>query len=386
MTRYIVIILVLTFLGLISCREEFLPELDQYENKMVVDGTISNAPGPYTIKLSLSSSLENLTYEEVPLSGYLVEIMDDAGNSEVLNEIEEGEYVTSESGIQGVIGRSYKLLIQTPHEEVFESEFQKILEPVGIGSVYAILESQQTTDPDFPQWGYQFYLDTEEKKNDTLQLLWRTYGTYEFHSDYLIRYIYDGSLKEFYNSDSLFYCWKNHQINRNLTASTINLSTPVIKGFKLNYITTETRALSVRYSFLVRQFRLNMDAYNYYSSVQNITDEQSTLYASLPYQVKGNVRNMNDPDKAALGYFLVSSEVSKRIFVDRPTGNIHNYGICVLSDRDYEAMRWIWATGKAEWPLYVTTDDNYRRALPTQECIDCTKKGGETIKPDFWVD
>ena len=69
-----------------SCIDEYWPELDKYENLLVVDGYISNEPGPYEVKLSLSSKVDQLTTNPVPNATVI--IMDDQGVSEVLTETE----------------------------------------------------------------------------------------------------------------------------------------------------------------------------------------------------------------------------------------------------------------------------------------------------------
>ncbi|RLD45961.1 MAG: hypothetical protein DRI88_08155, partial [Bacteroidetes bacterium] len=107
-----------------------------------------------------------------------------------------------------------------------------------------------------------------------------------------------------------------------------------------------------------------------------------------PYQIKGNVHNVDNGEDVLLGYFLVAGVSEKRIFVNRPlsTEVEFYYGICVLNDRDYDAYRALGWTGPAVWPLYVTTDSDNRRALPDQRCMDCRLKGGTIEKPDFWTD
>ena len=90
-----IILLVLVF----SCVEKYWPELDsKYEDILVVEVMITNDPGPYYIKLSLATSVENP--ELIVLRGCHVKILDDAGNLENLSEISPGIYSTSVSGIQ----------------------------------------------------------------------------------------------------------------------------------------------------------------------------------------------------------------------------------------------------------------------------------------------
>ena len=97
--------------------------------------------------------------------------------------------------------------------------------------------------------------------------------------------------------------------------------------------------------------------------------------------------NRDDPDEPVLGYFMVAGHAQRRIFVNRPPATIpFYYPICELGDGDFDAYKYIRWTDHNTWPLYVTEDITGANALPPQKCIDCTKKGGSIIKPEFWLD
>ena len=385
MTRIHLLYLFLFIIGLSACRETYWPELKKYENLLVIDGTITNEPGPYEVRISISSRAQDGEFNVYP--GAQVNILDDQGNEEVLTEVSPGIHQTDPDGIQGVIGRKYRIIIRTPDEETYASEFQELHKPVGLDTVYAVIESQPTDDPDFQLWGYQFYLSTKMAESDTNYYLWRTHATYEYHSDFLIRFLFDGRPYPFPDPDSLYYCWNEDNVNSNLTANTINLSEPMINNLPLNFVSTETRKLSVKYSLQVQQYTLSEEAFSFYNEVQGISGGQGTLYTTQPYQVRGNVNNIRDKEEPVLGFFLSAGVDEKRIFVDRPNGEFNfHYSTCILTRSDYEAYGFIGWTDPVSWPLYVTANPDGIRALPPQGCMDCTAKGGTIEKPDFWID
>ncbi len=219
--------------------------------------------------------------------------------------------------------------------------------------------------------------------------MWRTTGTYKFQSDFLIRYIYDRrKLTTFPKPDSLRTCF-GYDINTGLyTLDMSKLTTPQIIQFPLNKVNTETRKLSIRYSLLVKQFTISPEAYEFYNALIETNTQQGGLYSTLPYQVNGNVRNILDDSESLLGYFLVAGVDEKRIFVDRPPSDQVRfyYGECVITDADYEAYNYIRMTPSNSWPLYVTTDAGYQRALTHQACVDCRQNGGDLNEPDYWED
>ena len=375
--------IILSFVLCNSCVDEYWPELDKYENLLVIDGYISNEPGPYTIKLSLSSKVEEIKI--IPVSNAMVTIMNDQGVSEVLTESEAGTYVTSINGIQGQIGRKYKIAIITADGKSYSSEFEKLLQPTEIESINAQLEYREQENIAHNLAGYQFYLNTFQAISDTNYYLTKLEATYKYKADFLIRYIFDGTLRPFENSDSLQTCWKTYNVPQIYTYSTLNLTEPVIRNYPLLYVDTETDKLYIRYSLLVQQFSLSESAYQFWSQVKENSYDQGGLYNTQPYQVRGNISNTNDPEEPVLGYFMSAGISKKRIFV-YPPPVLFYFGHCELTDWDFENMGTIYLTGPDEWPVYATTDNIGRRAFPVQACINCELNGGTIVKPDFWED
>ncbi|PLW94406.1 MAG: hypothetical protein C0591_13035, partial [Marinilabiliales bacterium] len=193
---------------------------------------------------------------------------------------------------------------------------------------------------------------------------------------------------EFPDADSLYTCYKTDVVQGIYTFSTAGLSETAVNGLPLNYVTTDTRMLSIRYSLLVKQYTVTDEAFTYYNSLQAISSEQGALYAQQPYQVKGNIKSTINPDEPILGYFLVAGIDEKRIYVNRPPSDQVEfyYSVCVLGDADFDAFGFIRWTDRRTWPLYVTTSTSGRRALPHQDCLDCRRHGGTIEKPEFWTD
>ncbi|MBP6978639.1 MAG: DUF4249 family protein [Bacteroidales bacterium] len=135
----------LFFLILVTaCIDDYWPELDKYESLLVVDGSLTDKPGPCTIRISTTSKINSLPYR--PFPGCSVILMDDAGNQELLTETEPGTYTTSQKGIQGVIGRQYGIQIVIPGGKTCSFPFQQLQTSVGIDSVYAEIMYKETAD------------------------------------------------------------------------------------------------------------------------------------------------------------------------------------------------------------------------------------------------
>lgn len=372
----------------VSCIDEIKIDLgDTYETLLVVDGGITNEAPPYTVKLSWSSRLEYLP-KFVPIENCNVEIMDDFGNIEVLEEKDKGIYVSSESGLQGMPGRSYKIRILLADGKQYESDFERMEEPIEIDSVYFENEFIYDDELQHNLNGIRFYLDTKESNLEEAYFLWKLYGTYEYNANYFIKYMFDGSMHPFEQFDSLYTCYRNYTIPEIFTEQTANLSGNAIENYPLHYVDTEDKRLSIRYSLLVKQHIVSREAYEFWNHLREQENNSGSIYSVLPFQLVGNVFCTDDPTEPVLGYFNVSSVNSRRIFVNRPTDLEFYYQTeCPLITEDIYTVLWLW---KDQWPLYLPASyiGTFQTPVLTgsQQCVDCTESGGVLEIPEFWIE
>ncbi|PLX12754.1 MAG: hypothetical protein C0598_05500 [Marinilabiliales bacterium] len=378
--KYTLLLYTLSLILLNSCIDEYWPEVSKYENLLVVEGGISNEAPPYTVKLSISSPIND--NDNKAYTGCSLIIEDGNGNQEFLTETEVGVYKTPDNGMQGEIGEKYKLKIKTPYGKSYESNFDYIKNPVLIDKIEAKIESKGSNDVDHELQGYQFYVNTQIPPSDTNYYLWKLKYTYHYQSEYVIRWYYDGHLNTFYPNDSLFNCYSTASLGRFYTFNTENISKKKLEDFPLNFVSTESRQLSLRYSLLVKQHTLSKNAYLYWNALEKQNSDQGSLYSQQPYQIKGNLVNVNDDEEPVLGYFLVSSVDSSRIFVNRPDLPFY-YSKCSINQGNYQQYIELGATDPVFYPIYVILYDG-NRAVPGQACADCQQRGGTIVKPDFW--
>lgn len=382
-----VIIFVILMILSTSCVEEYWPDMgNKYDRLLVVDGMITNNPGPYTIKLSLSTTVDNPIYK--PLSGYEIEILDNEGSVEVLSETLTGVYQTSPDGIQGVVGRSYKIQITSPEGKVYESDYVEMIKPVFADTVTAEVEYQQDLELDHDLVGFQFYLNSHEAETDSCYFMWRLIETYKYNANYRIKYVFDGTMRQMTDSDSLFTCWKTDTLDKIFTFNTLNLTEPRITNLPLHYVSTETKRLSIKYSVLVRQFTIDRNAYDFWNKLKEQNSDQGSLYTSQPYQIRGNIYNPEDRDEPVLGYFMVAGISEKRFFYNKPNEvNFYYDTECVLITEELYILLLVM---ESQWPVYlyaVFGEYGQYPALPGgQACVNCEESGGVIVEPDFWID
>ena len=378
------ILILLIFVPLLqACREEFLLTSINNEKLMVVDGFITNELGPYTIKLAQSAHA-NMP-EFIPLSNCIVTLKDNTGISEVLSETIPGQYSTAVGGLQGIVGNEYQLSIITREGEEYETDFQQIKEPIGIDSVYAKLTYMNNLEYFYGLPGYDFFVNTKSAPEKENYFLWNMTEAFEYDIDYKLAYVETRFGDHIYQNpryDTLQTCWNTEKVKFFYSAKTTNLSLPQISNKPLHFVSTQTKKLTKKYTVLISQYVIDEEAYYYWQNLENQISNENFLTTTQPYNIKGNVRNVNDSLEMVLGYFIVAPISQKRIFVDRPRVTFYYPTHFVLTD----------PVGISEYkrhhppPYFWVTLPDGTVALSRRECIDCRSEGGELAKPDFWID
>jgi hypothetical protein len=142
----------------------------------------------------------------------------------------------------------------------------------------------------------------------------------------------------------------------------------------------------VGYSILVKQYSLNEDEYLYWEKLQSITEQVGGLYDIIPSSVPSNVYCVDDPNEKVFGYFSVSANTSKRLFIKENFAGIFTQyterdclNDTVFDNAPIQSLNtyvWIIIDHQVPPPVYQVT-------TRIKGCYDCTTRG-TNIKPDFW--
>lgn len=368
-------VLFLFLLLINSCIAQFIPEIDETQELIVVQGILTDQGVPVIIKLSTSLPLGQKS-EAKPLIGCNVTIADDMGNSIFLRETLPGIYVTLSHGI---VGRSYKLLIKTNKSRnnfTYES-FPMTMKPVPqIDSLYYEKRViRESIDNIKGIEECQIYLDTYDPENNTRFYRW------DYSETWVLRLLFDVPNQT---------CWISNNSKNIYIASTANIREGRITHHPVTYISNVTDRLRTKYSILVNQYSMNEDEYIYWEKLQKLTEQVGGLYDIVPATIPGNIICVENPDEKVLGYFSVSAISSKRIFIkDKFEGIIDQYAHCatntLIGGPDY-----IEGLGISIWTLFDTPavpfgSPRIRIFTDTRGCADCTERGS-TVKPIFWTD
>ena len=381
---------ILVFLIVISlfqaCIEEFSPKITAYANLPVIDGTITNEPGPYIVKLSKSLAVDDLGY--FPVTGANIKISDNLNTEETLTEIKPGVYSTDSMGIRGIVGRKYRITVKI-EDKTYQSNFEELKNPSGIDSVYTKIESKETAEGNFE--GLQFYINTEDTNDKNRYFLWKLIETYKYKPGLQVEYLYyfysdsiasveNDSINEFVNINN--ECWSSEKIKDIYTYSTQNFTDSKVNNFALHYVNTDTKKLSEKYSLLINQYSITKDAYEYWNEIKKQNAESGSLYTTQPFQTRGNLVNIDNIDDIILGYFMVAGISKKRIYIDPP--HLDFIENCVSS---YDYYLYLINLPIPPELIFITNKSgDGKRESAAMRCLDCREEGGTLTKPDFWED
>lgn len=338
---------------LLSCITPFQPNTVSVTPMLIVDGQVTDQPGPYTVKLTRTSDYSSKSVNLLE-TGAIVVISDNLGNQETLKEqAPGGSYQSSATGLRGVAGRSYKLTIQTKAGKRYESDMEVLPAVPPIQKVYAESNYTPATATTSQNQTWSVYIDTKDP--DTLGNYYRWNWThYEVPTACRKTFV---SARSYYTGISCCTdCW---DISRCYTCISIN-SDVNINGNAISrqFIADVPFTSLSRYYIEVEQQALSRRAYVFWKSAQQLTSNTGGLFDVAPSSVQGNIKCITTPTEPVYGYFGAVGLSVGYLWVDRTTGE---------------------GTPKLDFPTTIPYPTN-------PSCVVCENSLYRTpIKPRFWT-
>jgi len=383
--RHILLLLFLSSLA--GCISPYVPETDEKEELLVVEGIITNQQGINTIKLSRSIPLWKNQGAE-PLNGCNVWLSDDLGQIYSLKGTAYGTYITDSATFRGETGRKYTLHITINTSSGIRNyeSFPVEMKPVPpIDTIYYEKEAHVYQQLDVE--GCNIYLDTHDPSGNCKFYRWNYSETWE------IRLEHDAPNK---------ICWRSENCEGIFIKNASLLAENTITRHPVISITDPIDRLTVKYSILVNQYSINEDEYVYWDRLKNTLDQVGGLYDLIPAYIPNNIYCIENPNEKVLGYFSVSAVSSRRLFIkdkfnghDESCNSEIKFGLPKFDWSDPRSPTYgmdtsIVGLNATVWVAEDHTDEipPFRVLVHTRWCSDCTKKGiiGEyiNIKPSFW--
>lgn len=357
-----------------SCIREFTPQTTEAKEMIIVDGLITDKPEAYTIKLSNPNKLGESNIPE-PISGCVVNISDDSGQSFSFTEMTPGVYTSDSTVFQGIVGRFYTLHISTNFNNSnhnYESIPIELKPSPPIDTLYyEKIAFKEGTGGISSEEGCQIYLDTHDPNNKCKFFRWEYIETWEFRLPYSVP-----------NN----ICWVSNNSDVINIKNTSGIEEDRISKYPLNLVSNLTDRLREKYSILVNQYALNENEYLYWQKLQSTSEQVGGLYDIAPAAIPSNVYCIDDQNQKVFGYFSVSGCTSKRIFIR------DNFaGVYTPYTNDACIADTIFGNGPiaylntSVWVIiyHSVPPPSYRIITHSNFCYDCTLRGTK-IRPDFW--
>jgi hypothetical protein len=392
----IILLLLLFVFVLEGCIDPFSPSIDEYQQMLVIDGMITDREGIQTVTVSRSSSYNEpgLKYE----SGCNVNILDNKGNIFNMTEGSAGKYSARIDGQFLSAGTQYMLEVTTRDGKRYRSDYEMLSPSPPIDSIHWEVKYVERDDPLYGDLiGVQFSVNSDATSYEASGYRWELFEQYEYRSKFYARDYYDGAIhyvSQEYLSDSVYYCWSPiSKINEIYTYSTEQSISKEIRMVPLTYVSNQTDRLKYDYCLLIRQYSLSQAAFSYWNKLQEQANESGGLYETQPSRIRGNIYNVDNSEETVLGFFGASGISEKRVFIKGfgylfKVFDTYNERLCQPAGlTPGELMEFLEGIDTTEYPIFLYNYTGTRDGpwdYIDQACVDCTKRGGNTIKPDYW--
>lgn len=303
-------------LSFIRCTEIYTPNINSTTEALVVQGLITDGTGPFTINLSKAILY---TSNSVSASNYVLSaqltVTDNQNNTFPLTETGNGNY-TLPLSFKAVIGNSYILHIQTKDGNTYESNSQKLLQPLTYDSIHGMHNTEK-------------YLGQDNQLrnvpgSDILVDLFKTVSTGDsvplcrFNPVVTIQYQYTVTEKDTTNWHWEYNDWRSFQLNtnENITEDNSQTASAFIKNHSVGFVPIGMESYGMAspdkltyYTYYLRiyQYTINRDSYNFYKGANSQLAASGTIFDPVTAQLYGNMKCVNNPAKIVLGLFEVSS-------------------------------------------------------------------------------
>jgi hypothetical protein len=324
------------FLLLMSCVERIEFDAPQASLLTIVEGIISDSPGPYTVKVSRGLALDENSTSTIPLKNAKIKLYDDKGTNEDFKEISPGVYQTS-GKIKGEVNHTYHITLETPEGKIFESEEEKINPAGDIQNIKFEYEAR-TTVKKFGEINsdvFNLFVDGKAADISENYLRWRFTGTYkiinnpELHQTEIPPYtpypdpwpcsgykIVPGIGLEKFDECSCCICWVNQYEVLPQVSDVELVKNGEFKNIKVGEVAINSIMFDEKYLVLVEQMTLSKKALDFFKIVRTQKEGASNLFQPPSGEIRGNMKSISGND-VIVGLFWATSIKKKTIFIYR---------------------------------------------------------------------
>jgi hypothetical protein len=368
------------------CRKAYEPPAIKASNHfLAIDGVINTGVnGISTLFVSRSLNLLD-TLPNIPeLNAQVMIVASNGAMYPLVDTGANGTYVSAPLNLD--ITQKYQVSVTTIEGNKYLSDpvTSKISPPIDS------VTWQDLPDPLTGSDAVKIYVNSHDPTNNTRYYRWDYVETYIHHSYYQSYWYRVGNVIAPIDdpSQSTYTCWSTDNSSNILLGTSANLGPDVISQAPIASFAHNDPKMDVRYSALVRQYALDLNAYNYWLTVQKNSQSLGGLFDLQPAQIRGNIHGVTNPTDVVLGYVSASSVQEKRLFIDNNAlGWKSNPGVnCPIKIINTDPVNTlVWGYADTTYDVYYFNTGNPPTINITyKDCLDCRYQGGTNIQPPFW--
>lgn len=328
---------ILIFTLLDSCVDRIEFDIPPAQNQLVVEGMISDDPGPYTVRISRALDLEADSVVISPVKQAKVKLLDDEGRSENFSETSPGVYVTG-GLIRGKVGNRYHIWLETQEGEQFESQPDAIRSVGPVENIRFEFEARSITENYGPVRAdvFNVYMDANAGAGTDGEkfVRWKFTGTYEVLSYPERHFIwalgftlpdpYPCSGYDFDEAGNLVSmgpctccsCWAHHYESQPSLSDGQQVVNNQYYNIKVGEVPITSATFYNKYQVEVAQMSLSRTAFEFFKLVRAQKEGAGSLFQPPSGEIKGNISPLNN-SKPIVGLFYATSINRKSVYIQR---------------------------------------------------------------------
>lgn len=308
-------VLVGWLLLLVGCIDPVELPIRQVQNRLVVDGLITNEPPPYLVKLTLSGAYTSGSFpEELIINGAFVTITDQTAKRSVRLEQDPllpSYYWLRDPAFRGQAGHSYTLSVQLPDGRYYVSQPEQMptVPPIEQIGAYYRRGNSEIGQLD----AYTIWIDTQDPPTPDNYYRWSAFG-------YIPRWTGTDPLHQPAIPPNPpcneCVCWVPYY-----QTFSSGLSDALINGNRIAHrVVSQSPVYAIGKQYVeVSQYSLTRSAFQYWNRFEEQRTRTGSLFDPQPASLEGNVHLANDSTALALGYFGASAVSKARLIIPGDT-------------------------------------------------------------------
>lgn len=346
---------------------------------VVVEGYISDQPGPYKIQISKAYDIESKYSIKTPINVSRVIISDSQGNQEELSQVSDGEYQTAVNGIRGVVGQAYSLHVELRDGRIYESIYDT-LHPAGkLDSLFFEFKEKKNLEGS-SEYSFDILFNSSSGDLNDFYFLWKFTGTFRAETN-----------PELANVERYGCTYYNGKCNwKPVCSGLLNVAFP---DYPPNFIQDKPcECCTCWYSIFNDKLTLSDNQLLQLGRFNNIVVQSVPLNGWIfmhKLHVKVSQQSLS-PQAFAFWKSIKDQKEAVNSLFQPVTGKIPT-NFLQVSGSTSPISGFFYSTSVSEKSIYITRDDvpNVNMIPPTprweDSCLTLFPFATNT-KPDFWVD